>query len=34
LLVLKFRDHRPDSFGVILLSTSLSDFSYALYSFE
>jgi hypothetical protein len=34
LLFLKFHDHRPDSFGVIPPSNSLSDFAYALYSFE
>jgi hypothetical protein len=34
LLVLKFYDHRPDSFRFILPSSLLSDFAYALYTFE
>ena len=34
LLVLKFHDHRPDSLGVMLPASSLSDFAYALYRFE
>jgi hypothetical protein len=34
MLALNYHDHRPNSFGVMLLASSLSDFSYALYRFE